>query len=150
MNIIIRNKLNNVINNNLPLVQSTINEHVLPQIQGSIQEKKNQVYAFQILHRTLGGIPVLNIITRFVDEDDFVEFCMPHATKYLGTNDLTEERIDNISAEPDLPIDNKEFLSIDKLFVADVLLKLKELVDMDVITMDEFNHKKIEIIGIKD
>jgi|GEM_PF-4395563 len=149
MNIIIQNKLNKVINNNLPLIQSTVNEHVLPQIQGSIQEKKNQIYAFQILHRTIDGIPVLSIITKFINEDDFVAYCMPHATKYLGTNNLTEKRIDNILDESYLQTDNNEFSSIDKLFVADELLKLKELVDINVITMDEFNDKKIRIIGIK-
>lgn len=151
MNIIIKKKLQSVIDNNLPLIQNAINEYVIPKVQGSIKERKNQIYAFQLLYKTLDKIPILNIITTFVNEEDFIEFCMPHAEKYLGINDSedsdSEEEMDDFDAENE---DDNEEMSIDKLFVADELLKLKELVDIDAISMDEFNEKKKKIIGLEE
>lgn len=151
MNVLIQNKLEKIINNNLPLIQSTINERVLPQIQGSIQDKGNQTYAFHLLYKTLDKIPIINIITTFINEDAFVEFCMPHASKYLGTNDFTENEFDSGTENKYLSITNtEESPSIAKLFVADELLKLKELIDIDIMTMDEYNEKKKKIIGMHE
>ena len=149
MNRFFQNKLEKVVDNNLPLIQSTIKEIVLPQIKGSIQKRENQIYAFQLLYKAFDKIPILNVITTFVNEDAFVEFCMPHAEKYLGTlvtdseelNEEIEQSESDNEVEEDLP-------SIDKLFVADELLKLKELMDIEAITLEEFNEKKSKIISL--
>lgn len=149
MNRLLQNKLQSIIDNNLPLIQSTIDEYVLPKIQGSLQVRANQIYAFQLLYKTLDKIPILNIITTFVNEDSFVEFCMPHAEKYLGVNDSeANDVIGQLDGEESEVDEDDEELSIDKLFVADELLKLKELLEIDAINKEEFEEKKKKLINI--
>jgi hypothetical protein len=150
MNIIVKKKLQSVVDNNLPLIQNAINQYVLPKIQGSLQERKNQIYAFQLLYKTLDKTPIINIITTFVNEDDFIEFCMPHAEKYLGLSTSDESDIAEETDSFDSELEEDEEISIDKLFVADELIKLKELVDIDAITLEEFNEKKTKIIGMEE
>ena len=90
MKAVVRKRIGEIIDNNLPLIQTTITQKILPMVKGSLQNKKNQILVFQILYRLLNSIPVLSFITNFVKEDDFVEFCLPQADKLLAPKESND------------------------------------------------------------
>ena len=146
-------KLQNIINNNMPLIQKVIKEHILTMIDGSITERNNQIMALELLYETLSTtanvlpVPYLGLISTLVRKDDFVEFCIPYADQILGNNPTERiflhaiEKTQGMTSNP-IPI------TIDNLFIADDLFKLKELVDEDVITIEDYLGKKRQFVAL--
>ena len=125
MKAVVRKRIGKIIDNHLPLIQTTITQKVLPMVKGSLQNKKNQIFVFQLLYRSFNSIPVLSFVTGFIKEDDFVEFCLPQADKLLAPkesidveNDETEsvQEIDSeITEESSIDDEDKEIESIQEI-----------------------------------
>jgi hypothetical protein len=141
MNRIVAAKLENSINQNLPLIKQILEEKVLPQISGSLKNRDNQALAFRLLYNNMPA--PISLIRNFIKEEVFINFCLEHSEKLIGS-------VNSQKAEVELQEENleNELIIIGKLFIADELIKLKELLDLDVINIDEFNEKKRNLINI--
>ena len=105
MKAVVRKRIGKIIDNNLPLIQTTITQKVLPMVKGSLQNKKNQIFVFQLLYRSFNSIPVLSFVTGFITEDDFVEFCLPQADKLLAPKESID--VENDETESVQEIDSE-------------------------------------------
>lgn len=127
---------------NLPELKETFANEILPQVHGSIKKAENQQLAFGMLY---DFIP--DSLKRIVNEEMFVEFCMNHSEKFIGV-DYSDSIKEIEDGEFEVNDDDNLPMNINSFFVADEILKLKELLDIDAISKAEFEEKKKELVNI--